>query len=82
VRTRADGVLVPVRIAMPGAGSAPRPSVSTGGANDCSIAAQVKELTGEPAARFGAAIEGPAAPATDADAGVQVGEPASVDGGR
>ena len=82
VRTRADGVLVPVRIAMPGAGSAPRPSVSTGGANDCSIAAQVKELTGEPAARFGAALEGPAAPATDADAGVQVGEPASVDGGR
>jgi hypothetical protein len=67
VRTRADGVLVPVRIAMPGAGNAPRPAASTGGANDCSIAAQVKELTGEPAARFGAALEVPAAAA---DAGV------------
>lgn len=80
VRTRADGVLIPVRIAMPGAGSAPRPSASTGGASDCSIAAQVKALTGEPAAQFGASLDAP--PATPApDGGVEVGAPTGADAG-
>jgi hypothetical protein len=80
VRTRADGLLLPVRIAMPGAGTAPRPTAATGGASDCSIAAQVKELTGEPATRFGAALEPSSAPASS-DAGLADGAPTVVDAG-
>jgi hypothetical protein len=55
VRTEPDGVLIPVRISVPGAPPAPRVAqrVDSPGAFDCSIAAQVKELTGEPAMDFG-----------------------------
>ncbi|MEM7449066.1 MAG: hypothetical protein AAF355_12570 [Myxococcota bacterium] len=46
VRTQASGVLLPVHIA----GTPPslvRPRLDSGAANDCSIATQVKQLTGE-----------------------------------
>lgn len=49
-RVQADGLLLPVRIAV---GNAPRlvmPKLHSGGANDCSIAAQVKALAGSPSA--------------------------------
>lgn len=52
-RIQADGVLLPVSIRsmVPEAPDAPRPitppSMTSGGANDCSIAAQIKALTGE-----------------------------------
>jgi hypothetical protein len=53
-RAKAKGLLLPVRIRV---GDAPRsatkPSLRSGGANDCSIAAQVKELAGEPAVGIG-----------------------------
>jgi len=52
-RIQASGVLLPVSIRsmLPEAPAAPRPamppSMTSGGANDCSIAAQIKALTGE-----------------------------------
>lgn len=52
-RIQANGVLLPVSIRsmVPEAPDAPRPetppSMTSGGANDCSIAAQIKALTGE-----------------------------------
>jgi hypothetical protein len=59
-RTRPNGVLVPVRVDVPGAPPSPRarPNPNSSGAIDCSIAAQVKALTGEPALDFGAAVPG------------------------
>ncbi len=77
VRTQANGLLVPVRIELPGVRAAPRPAPSSGGggASDCSIAAQVKELTGEPSTRFGSDLgaAGPGAPATTGSASPGVG---------
>lgn len=67
VRTRANGMLVPVRIELPGVTPGPRlrQNLRSGGANDCSIAAQVKELTGEPSTTFGASIDAFAAAVPD-----------------
>lgn len=53
-RIQANGVLIPVRIGamLPGVNPPPapgRPSMTSGGAWDCSIAAQIKAMTGEPA---------------------------------
>lgn len=51
VRVQANGILLPVRIRLPGVEPGPppegRPGLFTGGAHDCSIAAQIKALTGE-----------------------------------
>ena len=59
VRTRANGMLIPVHMDVAGVTPAPRvqQNLRSGGATDCSIAAQVKELTGEPATSFGASVE-------------------------
>jgi hypothetical protein len=64
VRTHPNGILVPVRIELPGVTPGPRvtQNLRSGGATDCSIAAQVKELTGEPVTTFGASAEAFAAP--------------------
>ena len=52
-RVVSRGLLVPARIALPGVEVQPtRPLRSSAIADDCSIAAQLKELTGEPAANF------------------------------
>lgn len=78
-RIQADGVLLPVSIRsmVPEAPDAPRPasppSMTSGGANDCSIASQLKALTGEApvevASPLGAEAE---ATPTAADAGAAV----------
>ncbi len=75
VRTQPNGMLVPVRIELPGVAAGPRlpQNLRSGGATDCSIAAQVKELTGEPVTTFGASV-GAFAPAEPADGGVGDGE--------
>ncbi|MFW6050597.1 MAG: hypothetical protein ACODAU_05455 [Myxococcota bacterium] len=77
-RTEAEGLLLPVRISM---GDAPRtagkPKLRSAGAFDCSIAAQVKSLTGERPVSVGKAAEKleddePAkSPAGAADAGTR-----------
>lgn len=50
-RIRANGILLPVRLRFDGVPAAPRPDgraeLFSGGAHDCSIAAQIKALTGE-----------------------------------
>jgi hypothetical protein len=71
VRTRANGMLVPVRIELPGVEPGPRlpQNLRSGGANDCSIAAQVKELTGEPSTTFGASVDAFAAAVPDGGVG-------------
>lgn len=50
-RIRANGILLPVRLRFDGVPQAPRPDgqaeLFSGGAHDCSIAAQIKALTGE-----------------------------------
>lgn len=55
VRTRPDGILIPVRIASANGSTGPRvtPDMHSAGAFDCSVAAQVKEVTGEPSLGFG-----------------------------
>lgn len=70
VRTEPAGVLIPVRIAVKGAPPAPRVPVRTDspGATDCSIAAQVKELTGEPAMDFRSDFPEPEEPETETEA--------------
>lgn len=75
VRTRANGMLVPVRIELPGVTPGPRlpQDLRSGGATDCSIAAQVKELTGEPVTTFGASVAAFAPPAPP-DGGVLDGD--------
>lgn len=56
-RIRANGILLPVRLRFDGTPPAPRPEghaeLFSGGAHDCSIAAQIKALTGEPAMTIG-----------------------------
>lgn len=54
VRTEPEGILIPVRVNVEGAPPSPRitPRIDSPGAAECSIAAQVKELTGEPAMDF------------------------------
>lgn len=54
VRTEPEGILIPVRVNIEGAPPSPRitPRIDSPGAAECSIAAQVKELTGEPAMDF------------------------------
>jgi hypothetical protein len=81
-RTRPNGVLVPVRVDVPGAPPSPRvrPNPTSAGAVDCSIAAQVKALTGEPALDFAAELPGPDAPSVEsADAASTGAPPANVD---
>lgn len=62
-RIQASGILIPVRLRFEGVPQAPPPSghpeLFSGGAHDCSIAAQIKALTGEPAMTVssGAALE-------------------------
>jgi hypothetical protein len=50
-RFQANGILLPVRLRFDGAPAAPptegHPALFSGGAHDCSIAAQIKALTGE-----------------------------------
>lgn len=74
-RIQARGVLIPVRIEqlVPGARVAPAqvpPSMTSPGATDCSIAAQVKAITGDDAAEIGPAaidaLRGQAAEAGEA----------------
>lgn len=71
-RAEAKGLLLPVRI---GVGDAPRraakPEIDSAGAIDCSIAAQVKELAGEPAMGVGA----------DSAAALQAARAEQADGG-
>jgi hypothetical protein len=85
-RVQANGMLVPVRIASKGIKPAPRRSVvfDSGGAADCSIAAQLKQLTGAPAAAMGFAPDAgapdggvPDGGVPDASAGEPPPEPAS-----
>jgi hypothetical protein len=53
-RTEAEGLLLPVRIRMGNPPEAPgKVGVRSPGAADCSIAAQIKEVTGEPAMGVG-----------------------------
>jgi hypothetical protein len=73
-RIRANGILLPVRLRFEGApagAAAPPPPLFSAGAHDCSIAAQIKAMTGEPAMEVGsgaeleaqaATLEGSAAP--------------------
>lgn len=62
-RIQASGILIPVRLRFEGVPQAPQPAghpeIFSGGAHDCSIAAQIKALTGEPAMTVGsgAALE-------------------------
>lgn len=62
-RIQASGILLPVRLRFGGTSPSPRPegrpNLLSGGAHDCSIAAQIKALTGEPPMeiRSGAALE-------------------------
>jgi hypothetical protein len=66
-RVQADGVLLPVRIRsmVPEAPEAPRPDVApstgSGGAHDCSIASQIKALTGDAPVAVSSPIPDPAA---------------------
>lgn len=78
-RVQSRGLLIPARIELPGVEAPPAapPLVDAPAAHDCSIAAQVKALAGEPAMEFGAAEgleplrdtpgeqDGPAAPAME-----------------
>lgn len=71
LRTEPEGgVLIPVRIATKGAPAGPRAALPTDspGAADCSIAAQMKELTGEPAMDFGSEVARPAPAEVPAEA--------------
>jgi len=69
VRTEPHGMLVPVHIALKGTPRTPRPptQVNAVGADDCSIAAQIKELTGETPMTFESV---PTPTSTPSDAGV------------
>jgi len=76
LRTESTGTLVPIRVALPGVPAMPRqrPLRETLLADDCSIAAQVKEAAGEPAMTFGS--EMPAEPEAAAEVeGEAEGEP-------
>jgi hypothetical protein len=56
-RVQSRGLLIPVRLRLEGqpqAGPAARRDLTSGGANDCSIAAQIRELAGTRAVEFGA----------------------------
>lgn len=96
-RVQADGVLLPVRIrtVLPDAPEAPRPehapSMTSGGAHDCSIASQIKALTGEApvavSAPIGLGEEGEAAPSTPSEPAAPSesaapSEPAAPSGGE
>lgn len=82
VRTHPNGMLVPVRIELPGVTPGPRihQNLRSGGATDCSIAAQVKGFVGEPVTTFGAGVEAFAAP-EPRDGGAADGEAPSDAGG-
>ena len=73
-RTEAHGLLIPVQIRMEDgrpAGRRAAGNVQTGGAADCSIAAQIKEIAGETAVTFGSDMPEleaePEAPAADGE---------------
>ncbi len=88
-RVQADGVLLPVRIrtVLPDAPEAPRPehapSMTSGGAHDCSIASQIKALTGEApvavSAPIGLGDEGDASPEGEAVPSTPSGDEAPTD---
>jgi hypothetical protein len=61
LRAESTGLLIPARIELPGVPRAPlvRPQAHAQLAADCSIAAQVKEVTGEPALTFGSELPTP-----------------------
>jgi hypothetical protein len=73
LRTRSTGTLVPIRVALPGTPPVlrQRPLRDTLLADDCSIAAQVKEAAGEPAMTFGSEMP---TPSSEARAPVGEGE--------
>ena len=87
-RIQARGVLIPVRIdrMIPGTQVARAPGVpstTSGGANDCSIASQIRALTGDAAAEVGAAAVGAlmnaeAEATTDAGVTADAGVPAAA----
>jgi hypothetical protein len=56
-RVQSRGLLIPARIELPGVEAPPRapPLIDSPAQHDCSIAAQVKGLAGEPAMEFGSA---------------------------
>lgn len=57
-RIQGRGLLVPVRLRFPGVNPAPapaRPSLTSGGAHDCSIASQIRAMTGGPPIDFDSA---------------------------
>jgi hypothetical protein len=74
-RIQDDGVLLPVSIRsmVPEAPEAPTPTsppiMTSGGAHDCSIAAQIKALTGEAPVEVHSTITPPTEPAIEVDAG-------------
>ena len=92
-RIQARGLLIPVRIdrMIPGTQVARAPGVpstTSGGANDCSIASQIRAITGDSAAEVGAQAVGALMAAEEAqtsdagatsDAGVPAAEPASAE---
>jgi len=82
-RTEPEGVLLPVRINVKGAPPAPRVTARTDspGAADCSIAAQVKELTGEPAMDFRSDMPDPAEGEAEEATEGEGEEPAEAEGG-
>lgn len=85
VRTRPSGLLLPVRIRMGDPPAAPgSPSLESGGAVDCSIAAQIKKVTGEPALGVGptAAQQLQQTHGTAEDAGADGASTAGDAGGR
>ncbi len=74
VRTVPNGILIPVRIASGDGttrGPRARPDLHSAGAYDCSVAAQIKEVTGEPSLQFGSvqALEDAADAGVPPDAG-------------
>ena len=83
VRTEPEGILIPVRVNVEGAPPSPRiaPRFDSPGAAECSIAAQVKELTGEPAMDFRSDMPREQDAGVPADAGPGTGETEARDAG-
>jgi len=83
-RARASGLLLPVRIDLPGVAPGPRyrPQPHLVGAAECSIAAHVKGLTGEDTMSFGSHLDAPTEAAESADAGTAVSGDGAVPSAR